>query len=201
MSNATEHYPIAPYPNLSLAAYAPLLDAGVRWTPNQRMGFGLSLCDAGPAIRYAADSWPPDHDSTVPPPWTTRLGGRVRVVDLEPVQVDLLAEVSGSWTEKCMVVEFLGASRSLFFSTSRSIAMDALLWKTLSLRLGYLDDPASDRYGLTFGLGFRLRDLLRLDLGTDELTYHSSPNYYPYHNRDWRLSIASSNLVGLWRRE
>jgi hypothetical protein len=35
--------------------------------------------------------------------------------------------------------------------------------------------------------------LVRIDFGSDAVTY-------PYASHDWRLSVASSDLGGLWRR-
>jgi len=86
------------------------------------------------------------------------------------------------------------ASHSFMYSTARAIALDGLFWNFVSLRLGYMDGPNNDRYGVTAGIGLRLWDVLRIDLASDALTY----SYFPSH--DWRLGIASSNLAGLWRR-
>jgi hypothetical protein len=196
MSNETEDFPMWQYPTFPDEAFAlaPLVAAGVRWTPHPRVGLGLSLCDAGPEIRYAADSLRSFDGTSAPSPWTTRLGGRVRVVDLEPVQVDVLAQVGGSWTEKWLANRWATPAPSR--SISRSIAADALLWKTISLRLGYLDDPTSDRCGVTLGIGFWMADLLRLDFGTDALTYN-----YPSPNHDWRLSFTAYDLARLWCRK
>ena len=184
-----------PMPPGEATATSILADAGVLWTPSRRGGLGLSLCNAGPDIHYAA----PDIRAnwTAVPPWTVRLGGRLRMVEFGATSVDLLAQVDGSVAPHRDWVMPEHESHSFMYRTARAIALDGLFWNFLSLRLGYMDGPTNDRYGVTAGIGLRLWDVLRIDLASDALTY----TYMPRRTGiDWRLSIASSNLAGLWRR-
>jgi hypothetical protein len=199
MSNATENRPMWPFPTYPLraTAVAPLLDLGVRWTPDPRIGLGLSVCDAGPNIPYAVDSaGPRANDATAPPPWTVRLGARLRMIDLNPVRVDLLGQISrtGSegWEGVGLLTDLLEAARPRI----HSIAVDALAWKTIAVRFGYLDDATLDKYGWTFGMGLLMADLLRIDFSIDAVTHTAAKP-----SRDWRLSATWLNLARLWRRE
>jgi hypothetical protein len=198
-TNATENYrmwPLQTYP-LRAAAFAPLLDVGVRWVPHPRVGLGLSLCDAGSNIAYALDSLEaPVRDATAPPPWTMRLGGRLRIIELEPMRLDLYGQVNRSGSDGWVSESPQGDLRKVHRETIYSVAVDALAGKALAVRFGYLGYSTSGHYGLTFGMGLWLADLLRVDFGLDTETKVDA-----WPTNDWRLSLTSCRLDRLLLRD
>jgi hypothetical protein len=198
-SNATENYrmwPLEAYP-LRATALAPLLDVGVRWDPHPRVELGLSLCDAGPDIDYTLDSLEaPVRRAVAAAPWTTRLGGRIRIVGAEPIRLDLLGQVSRTGPNGRISESPEGNLRAVRRETVCSVAVDALAGKIFAVRLGYLDYTNSGRRGLALGTGFWLADLLRIDLSLNTETQAGA-----WPTSDWCLSLTSYRLERLWHQD
>jgi hypothetical protein len=192
LSNLPENYDWMGPPRDDVLALGLLADAGVRWTPNRRLGVGLSLGNAGSDIEYRSTTsdWV---YLTAAAPWTVRLGGRWRAVELWPVRIDVLAGLStllvgDEWST--------GAEPLLadaWYSTARDLTVEVVLWDAIYLRAGHINDPTTDRRGLCWGAGVGYRGILRFDLGSDAAASE-------YGSRDWSLGVTVSDPATLLRR-
>jgi hypothetical protein len=193
-SNAPEESPYWDWWRFPIRASTTTLlaDAGVHWRPKNTLGFGLSLCNAGPDIAYA-DAAHADLGLLTRAPWTLRLGGCWQLPELGPMRARLLAQAGVP-----LVPQRFGGPPDDVAAFARrmagAVAAEATMWNTVSLRIGYVADQSADRYGITAGLGVRVFDLVSIDLATDAPTYR-------YASRDWRLSVALTDIAGFWRED
>lgn len=192
VSNLPENYDWLGWPRDDVLALDLLADAGIRWTPSRQLGLGLSLGNAGPNIQYRSTTadWV---YATAAAPWTVRLGGRFRAVELWPVRIEVLAGLATLLVGDEWSVRDEPALSRVYYSTARDMTLEAVFWEALYVRAGYINDPTTDRRGLCWGAGVGYRGILRFDLGSDAAASR-------YGSRDWSLGLTVSDPKALLRR-
>lgn len=142
------------------------------------LSVGTGFHNIGPDIKYT------ESGSSDPLPWTFRLG--VAYVPIDNDKITVL--ISGEFT-KVLVGMFADEDNTFWEHLDcewdlawKGIGLEVVVYKIVSLRGGYFNDPGGEREGFTFGAGLSYVGL-SLDIGIDENLYE-----FPTENR--RVSLS-----------
>jgi hypothetical protein len=156
-------------PDATTGSYA--VDAGLLWKIwNEKLNFGASLLNMGPAVSYTSNS------EVDPIPLTWRAGFAYNVFNLHSHRLVLTADMNKETLtfdkegepDAFYVSAFKGWTNESLNTTFEQIMYNTGIeytWSNMfSLRFGYLDDAPGQRTEFDFGLGFLMSELLQADV-------------------------------------
>lgn len=136
-------------------------------TPLRGLDLGAVFQNIGPSIQYASSG------QKDPLPRTVRLGAAYKLLDSKMSRLIFLADMTK------IIVNWSGHISEENEDTWKSIGMEYTYFNLLTGRIGYFNDTAGQRIGLTYGGGIEFKNL-KFDIGVDDKLYEFPTSNYRF---------------------